>query len=113
MQLLNRRSPFGLELLASVSELPQYFLKTTEVEITSSGGQKPVEIDLMIECGLLVEPSSGSSFKAKKNKGRSFTMTVLLTLTSDMDFIDFRRIPCVHLTFLIFFFLTGVVELKL
>jgi ATP-dependent DNA helicase HFM1/MER3 len=65
-------------------------LKITEVEVSSGGGKKPVEIDLSIECGL--EEEQASRFKAKKQKGRGINMTAILTVTSDMDFVDFRRI---------------------
>ncbi|KAJ6618834.1 Sec63 Brl domain-containing protein [Mycena sp. CBHHK59/15] len=88
--LLNRRPPYGHEVLASVNELPQYTLAITEVEVSSNGGKDPVEVELSIKCGLLVEPLSVP--KAKKQKGR-YQMTAILTLTSDMEMIDFRRIP--------------------
>ncbi|KAF8163444.1 P-loop containing nucleoside triphosphate hydrolase protein [Crassisporium funariophilum] len=88
--LLNRRSPFGLEVLASVAELPQYSLNVKELEVHSDGGKSPVCIDVLVECGLkeTLNPS-----KPKKHRHRSINMTAILTLTSDLDFIDFRRIP--------------------
>ncbi|KAJ7112430.1 hypothetical protein C8R43DRAFT_1159023 [Mycena crocata] len=88
--LLNRRPPFGNEVLASVKELPQYTVAIQEVEVHSNGGKDPVEIELSISCGLVVEPPNGS--KGKKHKGRS-QMTAIMTLTSDLEMIDFRRIP--------------------
>ncbi|KAF8077800.1 Sec63 Brl domain-containing protein [Lyophyllum atratum] len=90
--LLNRRSPFGLELLASARDMPQYLLKVTQLNVSSNGGKDPVEIELSIECGLQ-ESHEGQSFtKAKKDKGRSPNMTVVLTISSDMDLVDYRRI---------------------
>ncbi|KAJ7685543.1 P-loop containing nucleoside triphosphate hydrolase protein [Mycena polygramma] len=89
--LLNRRPPFGHEVLASVRELPRYTLAVNEVEVHSNGGKDPVEIELSITCGLAVEPTPNGS-KAKKQKGRA-QMTAILTLTSDSEMVDFRRIP--------------------
>ncbi|KAJ6490602.1 Sec63 Brl domain-containing protein [Mycena vitilis] len=89
--LLNRRPPFGHEVLASVRELPRYTLAVNEVEVHSNGGKDPVEIELSITCGLAVEATPNGS-KAKKQKGRA-QMTAILTLTSDSEMIDFRRIP--------------------
>ncbi|KAJ7137709.1 P-loop containing nucleoside triphosphate hydrolase protein [Mycena epipterygia] len=86
--LLNRRPPFGNEILASVNELPQYTASVKEIEVHSNGGKGPVEIELSITCGLAV----GLSSKGKKQKGRS-QMTAILTLTSDSEMVDFRRIP--------------------
>lgn len=77
-------------MLASVQELPQYFLKITQLGLSSNGGKDPVELELSIECGL-VEEQSG--FKSKKQKGRALNMTTVLVLTSDLDLFDFRRIP--------------------
>ncbi|KAF5380937.1 hypothetical protein D9615_004089 [Tricholomella constricta] len=90
--LLNRRAPFGLELLASVREMPQYFLKVSELNVSSNGGKDPVEIDLSVECGLLEQQDGQMSSKAKKQKGRAFNMTVVLTMSSDMELFDYRRI---------------------
>ncbi|KAJ7461495.1 Sec63 Brl domain-containing protein [Mycena latifolia] len=88
--LLNRRPPFGNEVLASVRELPQYTLAIKEVEVHTNGGKGPVEIELSITCGLAAEPLNPS--KGRKQKGRS-QMTAILTLTSDSEMVDFRRIP--------------------
>jgi ATP-dependent DNA helicase HFM1/MER3 len=93
LQLLNRRSPFGFEVLAAAQELPKYALSITEVDVTSlPGGHKPVEVELSVDCSLATDQSF-SACKAKKQKGRASNMTTVLTLTSDLDFIDFRRIP--------------------
>ncbi|KAK0484062.1 Sec63 Brl domain-containing protein [Armillaria novae-zelandiae] len=89
--LLNRRPPFGLEILASAREFPSYALKITELEVRTSGGTKLVEVDLSIECGLIDETFT-SQQKSKKQKGRVYNMTSIITLTSDMELIDFRRI---------------------
>ncbi|KAK0211119.1 Sec63 Brl domain-containing protein [Desarmillaria ectypa] len=89
--LLNRRPPFGLEMLASALEFPSYLLKITEIEVRTSNAEKPVEVDLSIECGLTDEYFT-SHAKPRKPKGRIYNMTSIITLTSDMELIDFRRI---------------------
>lgn len=78
-------------MLASLREFPVYSLKVTELEVISNGGKDPVQVNLSVECGLQVETSALS--KAKKQKNRGMNMTAVLTVTSDMDFLDFRRIP--------------------
>ncbi|KAH7879983.1 Sec63 Brl domain-containing protein [Lentinula edodes] len=89
--LLNRRPPFGLEMLASAQEFPVYTLRVEEIRVHSDGGRTPVDIELSVECGLLQE--IGPS-KSKKQKPSRFShMTSVLTLTSDNQFVDFRRIP--------------------
>ncbi len=89
-QLLNRRTPFGHEILASVKEFPQYTLAVKALAVHSNGGKDPVEVELSITCGLAVEQSN--AVKGKKLKGRT-QMTAILTLTSDLEMVDFRRIP--------------------
>ncbi|KAF4615166.1 hypothetical protein D9613_003174 [Agrocybe pediades] len=89
--LLNRRPPFGLEVLSCLAEFPQYMIKIKPIEIHSDGGTNPVEIDLEIECSLL--EGTNAPTKTKKHRSRSFQMTALLTLTSDNELIDLRRIP--------------------
>jgi ATP-dependent DNA helicase HFM1/MER3 len=93
MQLLNRRPPFGHEIIACTEEFPEYSLKVTELEVRSNSGKDPVELDLSIECGLATEMSK--TIQRKKQRGLSSYMTAVLTHTSDLEFIDFRRIPYV------------------
>lgn len=92
LQLLNRRPPFGFSVLASVAEFPLYSLGVKETDIFSDG-TNPVEVHLLVECGLVDEVSP--SIKPKKQSRHAMNITVVLTLTSDMDMIDFRRIPSV------------------
>lgn len=94
-QLLNRRSPFGFEVLASAAELPQYELNLEETGIILKNSEDPIEVALTVTCSLLSSPSKSSSKTKKKIKGRGLDMTAVLTLTSDLEFIDFRRIPLV------------------
>jgi len=90
-QLLNRRPPFGLDVLSWLKEYPQYHLSITENEVQSDGGKTPVQIELSVACAVVGEESLIR--KTKKQKSRSFQMTAVLTLTSDNDLIDLRRIP--------------------
>lgn len=80
-------------MLAAAKDLPEYILKVTETNLTSPGGGKAVEVELSIECS--TDQSSASASKTKKQKGRGLSMTTVLTVTSDLEFIDFRRIPYV------------------
>ncbi|KAJ3852493.1 DEAD-domain-containing protein, partial [Lentinula lateritia] len=89
--LLNRRPPFGLEMLASAQEFPVYTLRVEEIRVHSDGGRTPVDIELSVECGLLQEV--GPSKLRKQKPSRFSHMTSVLTLTSDNQFVDFRRIP--------------------
>ncbi|KAG6854737.1 hypothetical protein C0991_002451 [Blastosporella zonata] len=89
--LLNRRPPFGLELLASARELPQHSLTITQVGVTSDAGKSPVEVELSIQCGV-DQLSDHQRSKFKKPKGRNEGMTVVLTISSDMELFDYRRI---------------------
>lgn len=89
-QLLNRRPPFGHEVLACVKSLPQYTLTVKEIGVSTHGGKDSVKVELSITCGLAVEQLNGS--KGKKIKGHT-QMTAILILTSDSEMVDFRRIP--------------------
>jgi ATP-dependent DNA helicase HFM1/MER3 len=77
-------------VLASLANFPKYFLKIEETSISSSKGSKPIDVVLSIHCGFIAEKMQTA---ATKEKAGVFDMTIVLTLTSDLDFIDFRRIP--------------------
>lgn len=91
MKLLNRRTPYGHEVLSFVQEMPQYAVSVTVPKngIITYSGKKPVSIDIDIECSL-VQPLSGRVKSKQKSKFPG--MTSVLTTTSDLDLIDFRRI---------------------
>lgn len=92
-QLLGRRTPFGHEVLAFLQSLPPYNLSIEVDDISSYNGKKPVSVTLTISCSLadaLVIPSKS------KHRTKFPGMTSILTATSDLDFIDFRRIALVH-----------------
>lgn len=92
-QLLNRRPPFGHEVLATLRHFPQYTVDIQEVHVTASDTETPVEVELSITCGLVID-GGPSSTKKKNIKGPD--MTIVLTLSSDLEFIDFRRAPYVQ-----------------
>ncbi|KAI0672919.1 P-loop containing nucleoside triphosphate hydrolase protein [Trametes maxima] len=94
VQLLNRKSPFGHDLLATVNQLPQYTIAISEVDVTS--GKEGVEVELSVECAIFRDPKVPKPRKVKKQK--RWDMTLVLTLTSDNTFIDFRRISTAALS---------------
>lgn len=93
LQLLNRKPPFGHEILACVEQYPEYTLEIKEAHVTPSDGESAVEVELLVECGLLQEIADAP--RSKKGKSKFREATVLITVTSDLDFVDFRRIPSV------------------
>ncbi|TCD63539.1 Sec63 [Steccherinum ochraceum] len=88
-QLMNRKPPFGNELLAKLKNYPRYTLSVTEASVTPSDGQSPVEVELSIQCGLVQE----GGFMPKKKPMRGGEWTVVFACNSDLDYIDFRRTP--------------------
>ncbi|RPD80369.1 P-loop containing nucleoside triphosphate hydrolase protein [Lentinus tigrinus ALCF2SS1-7] len=87
--LLNRKPPFGYDVLAAANQLPQYTLNLSEIDVTTR--QDGVEVELSVGCGLV--PRDVKAAKSKKNKkAKRYDMTLVLTLTSDHNFVDFRRI---------------------
>ncbi|KAL7283636.1 hypothetical protein ACG7TL_003072 [Trametes sanguinea] len=92
-QLLNRKPPFGHEVLASVNQLPRYTVTISEEDMSVK--EDGVEVELSIECGLAQNLQTHKSKKGKKQ--RRWDMTLVLTLTSDNTFVDFRRISTVAL----------------
>ena len=58
--------------------------------MTASDGQSPVEVELTVDCGLFDD--GGDNAKAKKPRSRFKDTTLVLTTTSDLDYLDFRRI---------------------
>ncbi|KAG8989050.1 Sec63 [Tulasnella sp. 427] len=91
--LLNRKPPFGHDILEEVSALPKYRLKINEAALTHSGGTEPVVASLAIEVGL-----DGPLTTPRGKKAPILGFASVLTVTSDMEFIDYRRIPVRNLT---------------
>jgi ATP-dependent DNA helicase HFM1/MER3 len=75
-----------------VHEFPIYSLDIIEKNISSDGGQQPVQVKVEI-CAALEQNLASGTTKAKKLKNRGSNMTAILTLDSDNKFLDFRRIP--------------------
>lgn len=74
-----------------MKQLPEYFLEVSEVDVATQNGEGPVEVELSIKCGLLHDEGVGAKPKKSRSKGQDWT--VVLTVNSDLDFVDFRRIP--------------------
>ncbi|KIP12314.1 hypothetical protein PHLGIDRAFT_330071 [Phlebiopsis gigantea 11061_1 CR5-6] len=90
--LLNRRPPFGHQVLAIVNQFPQYYIEVEEIGTTHSDGSSPVEVELAVTCGLLDDSDTGAGLP-KKSKSKYKDMTQILTVSSDLDYVDFRRTP--------------------
>lgn len=88
-QMLNRKPPFGLNVIAAAKQLPQYTLRVVETSLVTHKAQGPVEVELEVECGMIVERDA---VPMKRAKSRTSDMTLVLTVTSELDFVDFRRI---------------------
>ncbi|KAF9516347.1 hypothetical protein BS47DRAFT_677419 [Hydnum rufescens UP504] len=95
--LLNRKPPFGRDIISIVQDFPDYILGIDEEAVTSDGGRNPVVATINISISLqpIASPSAGS----KKKKRKGLGMTSILVLTSDSHFEDFRRIPQVPFFF--------------
>lgn len=89
--ILNRRPPFGTQILTAISELPQYDLDITDSHIQPSRKNKAIMIELTIKCRL--SGDTGETGKNSKRKSTMLGMTSILTVTNEFSFIDFRRIP--------------------
>ena len=76
-----------------MAEFPQYSLGVRATDIFSDSGMNPVQVHLLVECGLANKLLSSN--KPKKQNRCAMSITAVLTLTSDMDLVDFRRIPSV------------------
>ncbi|KAL5532870.1 HFM1 [Sanghuangporus sanghuang] len=89
--LLSRRPPYGHEVLQQVQDMPHYGLSISVDRngVTSYSGKKAVSIELNVECSLLQALPGRKKFKQKT---KFLGMTNVLTTTSDLDLIDFRRI---------------------
>jgi len=87
---MNRKSPFGSEVLMAANELPKYFITLTEVKVLPTDGKSPVDVELSVECGILLDNRAPTGSKKQKRSGAG--LTTLLTITSDFIFVDFRRI---------------------
>ena len=95
---MSRKAGTGFTVLKSLAEMPRYRLEITELSTTSHGGSSPVSVKLQVKCGLLL----GKDQKIKAKSGRGYDATFVLSVTSDLDLIDYRRIPCVIIPSVLF-----------
>ncbi|KAI0282118.1 Sec63 Brl domain-containing protein, partial [Russula aff. rugulosa BPL654] len=92
--LLNKKQASGHKILHAVRELPQYSVSIRELGIAHSTtiSDNAVDVEVDIQCSVTLDGASSSKSKAQRSRHYN-DMTYILTLTSDLDFIDFRRIP--------------------
>lgn len=93
-QLLNKKQASGNKILSAARELPRYFITIHElaVERNAVASGKAVDVEVDIHCSVTLGGASSSKSKAQKSR-HYHDMTYILTVTSDLDFVDFRRIP--------------------
>jgi ATP-dependent DNA helicase HFM1/MER3 len=90
-QLLQRKIGFGHEIVASASAMPRYDLRVEETGIYESKGNG-VEVEISITCGWANTGQEGFKRKDKNLSRKVIDMTSVLTISSDYELIDFRRI---------------------
>lgn len=87
-QWLNRKPPFGKVLLASVDTFPRCSVSITDLGIQKqTAANRPVISSLEIRCSAEV----AMAFKTTGPRSRPGTVSIL-TCTSDLAFLDYRRI---------------------
>lgn len=88
-QLLNRKPPFGRDIITAAQQLPNYIIEVTEKRVLSGRSHDPVEITLAVSITLRSANQEDAASKRSKGSG----MTSCLVLTSDSHLVDFRRTP--------------------
>jgi ATP-dependent DNA helicase HFM1/MER3 len=69
-----------------------YSITVDELSIAHSAGSNAIDVELEVQCSVSLE--GVSSLKSKAQKSRHYhDVTHVLTVTSDLEFIDFRIIP--------------------
>ncbi|CAE6451269.1 unnamed protein product [Rhizoctonia solani] len=86
--LLNRRPPFGSDLISSARALPSYSVSVEELSSAANKAANTVNIELLVT----VSAKYASTEDNRAPKGFDARVTSILTITSDNQFIDFRRI---------------------
>jgi hypothetical protein len=88
LQYLNRKPPFGKALLAATDAFPRCSVSIKEIEVQHSmEPNQPVVVSLEITCG--VEVGLASTPKGMRHGPE---MISILTCTSSLEFVDYRRI---------------------
>ncbi|TEB26532.1 P-loop containing nucleoside triphosphate hydrolase protein, partial [Coprinellus micaceus] len=91
--LLKRAPPFGHKVVGLAEAMPRYCVSLQEIDVHLGGGKQPVEVEISITCALANPQQYGvkpSDYKGKSR--RTYDMTSVLTISSDYDFVDYRRI---------------------
>ncbi|KAJ1309146.1 hypothetical protein OPQ81_004819 [Rhizoctonia solani] len=103
VKLLNRRPPFGSDIISSARTLPAYSVLVEELSSTANKVAKTVEVELLVtvsvKCASLKDNHAPKGFDAR--------VTSILTITSDNQFIDFRRISTKRLLESVNFIITA------
>ena len=91
-QLLNKKQASGHKILSLVKELPRYTITIHELAVAhATVGSGAVDVEVDIQCSVSLDVASS---KSKGQKSQHYQdMTYILTVTSDLEFVDFRRIP--------------------
>ncbi|KAH7343302.1 hypothetical protein B0J17DRAFT_764514 [Rhizoctonia solani] len=87
--LLSRRPPFGSDVISSARALPSYSVFVEELSSGANKASNTVEIELLVTVSAqcpLTKDNHGPT------KGVDTRVTSILTITSDNQFVDFRRI---------------------
>ena len=88
--LLNRNPPFGSRMIQSALELPRFFLHVQQVSaMNATSATKWPQILIDVTVGL--KDSTKVAFKSEITK--QLLGVCVLCLSSELDFIDFRRMP--------------------
>jgi ATP-dependent DNA helicase HFM1/MER3 len=90
--LRNRKQASGHKIVFAARELPLCSITIDELSVAHSSGNNTIDVELEVQCAVSFEGASSSKPKAR-NSRHYHDVTHVLTVTSDLEFIDFRRIP--------------------
>lgn len=91
--MLNRRSPFGSDIISITRTLPAYSVFVEELSSAANKATNTVNIELLVTVSAKYTPTKDNHTP----KGFDTRVTSILTITSDNQFIDFRRIKWVEI----------------
>ncbi|KAF8605451.1 P-loop containing nucleoside triphosphate hydrolase protein [Ceratobasidium sp. AG-I] len=86
--LLNRRAPFGSDIISIVRSLPTYTISVEKTSVVTNHAEGTIDIALSISVSAKIAPSS----LARSSKNFDTRTSSVLTISSDNQLIDFRRI---------------------
>jgi len=89
---LLKRTGIGHRIIDAAEAIPRYQVTIEEQNIISSGeGQTGVDVELSVTCALVNPEALGKG--STKGKLKTFgDTTSILTISSDFDMVDYRRI---------------------